>query len=112
MIRSKRNIYGAKRHNREIPILRASDSRHGSSRVQRGKLRAQTDTDYLVIECPECGFPMRKGDGLQCEGYWINGSEGPLVLLFEFRCPDCGMHDYFKVAVDNAGRYEKAREAA
>jgi len=93
------------------PTVRVLEStewslRHGTDAVKRGKLRAFTDTDYLVFECPSCGVELRGGCGVGLEGVSPapqNAREIP-VLLFRLDCLGCGFRDFFKIALDDAGR--------
>jgi predicted RNA-binding Zn-ribbon protein involved in translation (DUF1610 family) len=69
----------------------------GSERIRGGRLRAETDTDYLVFRCPTCDMVMAGGIGVAIEGVLYQGGEASIVG-FRFQCPSCGMRDCFKIA--------------
>ena len=88
----------------EIPIVSEEDWHrfNGGDKVSRGGLKAETDTDYLRLKCPECGsrfYPKFCGSRSDLR----KPSPGPLpyhVLGFNFCCQSCGFASGFKMPVD------------
>ena len=80
--------------------------RHGS--LDRGALRAVNDTDHLVFVCPNpsCSAELRGGVGIGYEGYRVDRLTGlPAAHLFRLDSPCCEQRDFFKIAVDEIGKY-------
>jgi hypothetical protein len=91
-----------------VPILGEIEwsYRHGSL-VMRGRLRAETDTDYLFFMCPSCGEELHGGAGIALEGMCGSPADlrRPRVLMFRLDCIACGCRDFFKIAIDQQGCY-------
>jgi hypothetical protein len=86
--------------------------RHGSPQVMHGGLHAVTDTDYLYFVCPGCDAELKGGSGIALEGISDQSRldpRRPRVLLFRIDCADCGLRDYFKIAIDQSGFYGTGR---
>ena len=96
-----------------IPILRDQWSSMHGRRTKGGKLKAATDTDYLVFRCPDCGEGHPGGSGVRLEGARHDFADlqpnEKQVVAFRFHCGSCGLEDHFKIALDQQGRYEAAK---
>ena len=79
---------------------------HGSKKVEGGRLRGGTDTDYFYFLCPVC----RDSTMLRILDYTVV-SDGPVeyapelrrdanrdfILAFELKCKTCNHHDFVKI---------------
>ncbi len=82
--------------------------RHGTA-VTNGRLIARTDTDYLVPICPFCGKALRGGVGIGFEGMALDPASGlPLAVCFRLDCVFCSFRDFFKLMIDERGKYGTA----
>ena len=92
-----------------IPILEKTwHQLHGSHKIQRGRLTATTDTDYLTWTCPECHEGLAGGAGLKLLGSHSDLSDpraNPHVLSLLFHCVSCGYFDYLKLPLDQFSKY-------
>lgn len=79
---------------------------HGSSAVQEGKLKGETDTDYFYFICPNCTGKQV----LQIPEYAIHEEAIPhpynesspklkkgFTLAFKLLCPQCNLTDFVKI---------------
>lgn len=75
--------------------------------VSRGRLIAASDTDYLVFACAACGTPLEGGAGIGLEGVRVDDETGAIeALAFRQVCDECGFRDFFRIPVDESGRYQ------
>ena len=73
-------------------------------KTTRGRLRAVTDTDYLVPICPNCEANLAGGAGVALVGAsdpFDHPGPKRIVLVFQIQCPECGFDDYYKKIVKN-----------
>src|SRR5215469_640604 len=65
-------------------------ARHGTSKVRNGRLKGETDTDYLMFACPDCDTPLKGPFTAGLEGFsWVK--EGQVIALsLRIACPRCG----------------------
>lgn len=93
-----------------------SEFGHGSSKIQNGRLKGQTDTDYFNFLCPRCtdGQVMRIIDGVQHVGdaqkkYFAKGNKVlkehkerqrkcMVLLSFKVYCYKCRLTDIVKIS--------------
>ena len=87
-----------------IPVLEDEWHRfHGSSKVQGGRLKATTDSDYVRWTCPGCHDELAGGAGIKFLGSHSDlddPEENPHALVFLIHCPACDFVDHFKIPVD------------
>ena len=92
-----------------IRVLKTEWASVHGRKVQRGALKAETDTDYLVFTCPGCGSRLAGGVGISLKGvsddFATLAPSGSQVLAFQIHCPICNFRDHFKLALDQAERY-------
>lgn len=80
--------------------------RHGSAEVTQGRLTARSTTDYLAFLCPHCGAELRGGLGVGLEGIKVDrATRAPVGLLLRIACRECKFRDFFKIPLDDVGRY-------
>jgi hypothetical protein len=94
----------------ELKVISQADwgKFHGSKAVTDGRLKAETDTDYLTFRCPQCESVLKGGNGIRLEGVDRDlgkKTEGRPALVFLLHCTKCNLRDHFKLAIDQWGRY-------
>ena len=93
-----------------VPVIPDEEwgSIHGM-KVKHGALRARTDTDYLVITCPQCKTELRGGVGTTLVGVSADFDSGNAqdvpVMVLRIDCIDCEFDDHFKIQLDQHGHY-------
>jgi hypothetical protein len=98
-----------------VPIVEDDDWHLiAGQHVSSGRLKGCTDTDYFSFRCPKCATPTLGGCGLCLVGVSDNfetksdGAAAP-ILVFSIHCKGCGFSGFFKIQVDQHGRFAKLR---
>jgi predicted RNA-binding Zn-ribbon protein involved in translation (DUF1610 family) len=81
---------------------------HGSDKVQGGRLRGATDTDYFYFFCPQCpndqivrildyGVVKEAAENRYNEIVSPKAAKS-FTLGFKIHCPKCGLTDFVKIS--------------
>ncbi|HWB60046.1 MAG TPA: hypothetical protein VG733_11180 [Chthoniobacteraceae bacterium] len=81
---------------------------HGSEKVEEGKLKGATDTDYFYFVCPDCSGnqvlrildleTVQDQPGNKYNDILKTKATRSFILRFNIACEKCGLNDVVKIS--------------
>ena len=89
------------------PKFNSGKPYHGSSAVEGGKLKGQTDTDYFYFLCPRCAdntvlqildYDVVKDGPVEYAPEDRTKAKRDFILVFQIYCTSCKLSDFVKLS--------------